>query len=368
MATQRRIAIAAGGTAGHVHPALAVADAYREIFSDAEIFFIGGSDGLESRLVPARGYRLETVRALPFANRSAGGKLRAIGGLLPGVVGARRLLRARRVSLVIGFGGYASAGAVIAARSLGIATAIHEANVFPGLANRWLAPLADRIYVAHDRTRSAFPKSRTLVAGNPVRREILAAGEARKIKSRAPGAPAQILVTGGSGGSDFLNQNAPALIGKLAARGLALEARHQAGEFSLAPIRAAYDKAGVPASVSEYIEDMAAAYTSADFVIACAGSQTISELSVCALPCLLVPLSSAAAEHQIDNAVAFSESGGGLWTRQETWDADRLAAQIAVLIEQPQSAASAAIPRGEADAARRLIADCEAMMAGKWRD
>jgi UDP-N-acetylglucosamine--N-acetylmuramyl-(pentapeptide) pyrophosphoryl-undecaprenol N-acetylglucosamine transferase len=366
---KRRIAIVAGGTAGHVYPALATADAYREIFPDAELLFIGSPNGLESRLVPARGYDLEIIRAAPFAGRGAGGKIRALGSLAIGTVEARRLLKARRIKLVIGFGGYVSAGALIAARSLRIGTAIHEANVVPGLANRWLGRLAERIYLAFDQTRPAFPASRALVTGNPVRREIVSVRERRRQSFGRSDSRARVLVTGGSGGSDFLNRRVPALLGKVAGHGFTLEARHQAGQVSLEPIHSAYVAAGISASVAPYIDDMAEVYAWADFAIACAGSQTISELSVCGLPYLLVPLSGAAADHQIDNAVAFTERGRGLWVREETWDTDSLASQIAALLRERQSRGDAleseTAPR-EIDAAARLVADVEAMMQGRW--
>jgi UDP-N-acetylglucosamine--N-acetylmuramyl-(pentapeptide) pyrophosphoryl-undecaprenol N-acetylglucosamine transferase len=364
MATQRRIAIAAGGTAGHVYPALATADAYRETFPDTEILFIGSPNGLESRLVPTRGYDLEIIRGAPLVGEGAGGKIRALASLAIGTVEARRLLKARRIRFVIGFGGYASAGALIAARSLGLRTAIHEANVVPGLANRWLGRLADRVYLAFGETKPKFPESRALVTGNPVRREIVSVREKRRQSPARPGARARILVTGGSGGSDFLNRNAPVLIRKIADQGFTVEARHQAGLFPLEPIRSAYRDAGLATPVASYIDDMTEAYVWADFVIACAGSQTLSELSVCGLPYLLVPLSGAAADHQIDNAAVFAEAGGGWWVRQEKWDVDSLASRAAALLH----AAPAALPSTPREllAAEKLIADCEAIMRGFW--
>ena len=152
----RRIVLACGGTAGHVYPALALADAYREFDRAAEILFIGTPAGLESNLVPTRGYRLELIPGGPLAREPFRGKLRAIGGMGAGILAARRLLQKNNARLVIGFGGYATAGTLAAARSLGLRIAIHEANVEPGLTNRLLARLADRIYLAFDSTRTSF--------------------------------------------------------------------------------------------------------------------------------------------------------------------------------------------------------------------
>jgi UDP-N-acetylglucosamine--N-acetylmuramyl-(pentapeptide) pyrophosphoryl-undecaprenol N-acetylglucosamine transferase len=367
MAPQRSIAIASGGTAGHVHPALALADAYREAFPAAEILFIGAPGGMEASLVPARGYRLELVRGAPFMRQGIGGKIRALGALAAGVAGARRLLGERKIRLVIGFGGYASAGALVAARSLGLKTAIHEANVFPGLANRWLGRIVDRIYLAFEQTRSAFPPGRALVTGNPVRREIAALARNPPSISDPAGRRARFLITGGSGGSEFLNLRAPALLEKIAGHGFAPEALHQAGEFPLDAIRAAYNRAAIPATVVSYIDDMAGAYARTDFAVSSAGSQTMSELAVCGLPCLLVPLAGAAADHQGANAAARAEAAGGLWVREEAWEADSLAARIAALLRDHRAGKSARRTRPrELDAAADLIADLEKLMRGRW--
>ena len=369
MAPQRRIAIAAGGTAGHVYPALALAEAYRRVAPQTEILFIGTANGLESRLVPACGYRLELIAGAPLLGEGVGGKIRSLGKSLAGMAQARRLLKKEKIKLVIGFGGYASAGALLAALSLGLRTAIHEANVVPGFANRWLGCFVHKIYLASERAQAAFSQSRTTVTGNPVRHAIVAVGERKENRSDPAGSRVRILVTGGSGGSGFLNRSVPALLPKLAALGLTLEVLHQAGEVSLEPIRAAYSRAGISASVTGYIDNIAEAYAWADFAICSAGSQTLSELRVCDIPALLVPLSTAAADHQIPNAIAFAEAGDGLCVREREWEADSLAAQIAAFLrgyEFRRNTSSAGKLPIEIDAAQKLVADCEAMMNGRW--
>lgn len=358
----RRIAIACGGTAGHVYPALAFADAYRESHPDAELLFIGTPEGFESVLVRARGYRLELIPGRPLAREPLGGKLRAIGSLLGGVAAARRLLQKNHIQLVIGFGGYATAGTIIAARCLRLKIAVHEANVDSGMTNRWLARLADRVYVAFERTQAVFPQSRVLVTGNPVRREMIELAEKRRRRPSPPESRMRFFVTGGSGGSNFLNREVPGLLRQIATHGIVPEALHQAGAFPLAPIRDAYDRCGVAATVTDYIKDMDGAYEWADFVIACAGAQTLAELSVCGLPCLIVPLSAAAAGHQVANASAFAEAGEAMWTREETWDAASLAAKIAGLLRDHRAAGGSSITAREADAARKMIADLEVLM------
>ncbi|HEY1269715.1 MAG TPA: UDP-N-acetylglucosamine--N-acetylmuramyl-(pentapeptide) pyrophosphoryl-undecaprenol N-acetylglucosamine transferase [Candidatus Binatia bacterium] len=355
---QRRVAIACGGTAGHIHPALAVADAYREAHPETDILFIGTPAGLESALVPARGYPLELIPGEPLAGEPFSGKLRAVGGLGAGVVAARRLLKTYNIGVVIGFGGYATAGTILAARSLGRKIAVHEANVEFGMTNRWLARLADRVYFAFGRTAAGFSEQRALVTGNPVRREIVRLAERIRERPARSHATTRFFVTGGSGGSNFLNRETPALLSAVAACGVKLEALHQAGGFPLAPIRAAYDRCGVSASVTDYIKDIESAYDWADFAVTSAGSQTLSEIAICGLPFLAVPLSSAAAGHQVANAAAFAETCDALWAPENAWNTSELARKIiAVLQTTHPRPTPAAI-----DAAGKIVADCERML------
>jgi len=369
MATQRRIAIAAGGTAGHVYPALALADAYHRIFPETEFLFIGTASGLESRLIPAHGYHLELIQGGPLLGEGVGGKIRALGSMAAGTAQARQLFKTKKIKLVIGFGGYASGGALLAALSLGLRTAIHEANVVPGLTNKWLGRLVDGTYLAFEKTQSAFPKSRTIVTGNPVRQEIVSVRHKKTTISDLSGSRMRILVTGGSGGSNFLNRSVPALLPEVAKHGLVPEVLHQAGEVSLEPTRSAYSRAGVVASVTTFIDDMAGAYVWADFAICSAGSQTISELRVCNLPALLVPLSTAASDHQIPNAMAFAEAGEGLWVREEEWEVNSLASEIVSFFRDYESRKHSSSPAKlpiELDAAENLVAACEEIMKGRW--
>src|SRR5262245_39340661 len=163
----RRIAIVGGGTAGHVYPALAIADAYRRVCAPVDVLFIGTPVGFEGRLVPAYGYRLQTIRGTPLVGTGIQGKLRALGTLSVGMAQARRLLRAHGAQLVVGLGGYASVGVLLAAWSLGLRTVIHEANLVPGLANRLLGRLAHRVYLGFEAACWAFAPDRTVITGNP---------------------------------------------------------------------------------------------------------------------------------------------------------------------------------------------------------
>lgn len=360
-----RVALACGGTAGHVYPALAVADLCRRDHGAATAFFVVPAEGLACRLVTAAGYEIEILDSLPFSGASARGKVAAVGRLARGIVGARQILRRRGAQLAIGFGGYASAAPLLAARSLGLRTAIHEANVTAGLTNRLLARLVDRVFTSFEPAASGLSSARAERTGTPLRREIVELATARRAAGAGARTPARVLVTGGSLGSPFLNREAPDLLGRIARRGVALAVRHQCGGWPARPIEEAYAQAGVSASVFSYLDDIPDAYAWADFAIACAGAGTVFELAAAGLPSLFIPLAKAAHDHQTRNAIAFSEACGGWWTAETGWQPEAWAARLAGLLADPHELAAAAarvlrfpVP----GAAARVMAACDALM------
>ena len=366
---RRRIAVAAGGTAGHVSPAVAFADAYRRLDRDVEIVFFGSPEGCEARLVPLSGHRLETVPGAPLFRVGIAAKARAFGHLARGFLQSRRRLRAIGSRLAVGFGGYTSAGVMLAARSLRLRTAIHEANVVPGLTNLLLSRVVDRVYLGFEDARGAFRGRDTAVTGNPIRAEIAALRPAANRWRGLPGRTARLLVIGGSGGSPFLNRRAPDLLCRLAALGIPIEARHQCGAGDLAPVRAGYAEVRVAAAVVPYIDDMAEAYEWADFVVTQGGAATLAELAHCGLPALIVPLADASWNHQRANAIAHVEAGGGRWVCEDEWHPEELALWLAGLLRDPE--ALAALSRHvrrlvAADAAAALVTECERLMYGRW--
>jgi UDP-N-acetylglucosamine--N-acetylmuramyl-(pentapeptide) pyrophosphoryl-undecaprenol N-acetylglucosamine transferase len=350
-----------------VHPGLAIADAYRERLAGVEVLFLGSADGLETRLVPARGYRLELLPASPFLRVGWPGKMRAVVAMVAGALRARHVLRAQRVELVVGLGNYACAGAVVGAWSLGIPIVLHEANAVAGAANKVLAHLADRVLLGSLAARPAFRASKTLVTGVPLRAELLRLDAARAApRVPAPGASVRVLVSGGSGGSPFLDAHVPELLARVVARGHAVEVRHHVAPGSAERTRAAYADAHIPAAVAPFVDDLADSYEWAHFAIVGGGAVTLAELAAVGLPALLVPLSSAARDHQSVNARSFADATGAWWTREEAWDADALATRLTSLIEAPGawSAASTAVRRAaRPDAAAAVVAACEAVLA-----
>jgi UDP-N-acetylglucosamine--N-acetylmuramyl-(pentapeptide) pyrophosphoryl-undecaprenol N-acetylglucosamine transferase len=279
---------------------------------------------------------------------------------------ARHLLKQHGAQLVISLGGYTSAGVVLAARSLGLPTVIHEANIVPGLANRLLGRFVQRVYLGFAAAGWAFSPQHTQITGNPIRAEIAQLGSEKRSAPSQAKRRAHILVTGGSQGSPFLNQQVPALLRAVADHGIALEVWHQAGDERCEPIQTAYAHLGLPARVVSYIPDMAEAYGWADFALTCAGALTLSELALVGLPALFVPLAVTAGDHQTQNALAMTEAGAGWWVAEAHWNQEALARRMATLLGDADAWAHAsagmrrlAIP----DAAQRVVADCEALLA-----
>lgn len=363
----RRVLIAVGATAGHVYPALAIADAYRQTFPDLDVRFAGPFDRLAARVLAARGHVLEPVSASQLVNVGLGGKIAAAGRVVMGMAQARRLLREHGTRLVLGLGGYATGAILLAARTLGLRIAIHEANVVPGLANRLLAPFAHRIYLGFAATAPAFANRHQVVTGHPVRAEIAAlAGAPRLAPARER--PARVLVLSSTRGERFFADRVPDLLAAVERRGIPVEALHQAGNVSVDEVADAYRRAGVKAKVAPYLDQMADAYRWADLVVTRAGAGTIAEIAAAGVPALLVPLADASGNHQAPNADAVAATGGAIVVREAGWQCDPLAAQVAALLGDAAWTAAAAAARGLArpEAAACIVADCEALMTDRW--
>lgn len=362
-----RVAFACGGTAGHVYPAIAAADAFARAHGSESVLFIGTHDGFAARLVPPRGYAYEAVRSLPIVGASTSARVRAVARLAGGVIEARRVLEAHGTDLVVGFGGYATVAPLLAGRSLGLRTAIHEANVVAGLANRLLARVVDRIYTGFEPSGWNVAPERVLRTGTPIRGEIaLATGP----HDGEPGAdrPARVFVTGGSLGSGFLNRNAPELLAGVAARGVPLDVVHQCGAREPEAVRRAYETRGVRATVTPFLDDIAATYAWADFAVASSGACTVSELAAAGVPSLLVSWPGAYRDHQARNAAAAAAAGAGWWSREEEWEPDALATRLAALLADRaalEEASRGARRFGVPDAAERLVAEFDLQMTGR---
>ncbi len=314
--------VMAGGTGGHIFPGIAVAEVLQA--RGWRIVWMGNPDGMEARIVPARGYETAWVRFGALRGKGMLRKLMLPLNLLSGFWQAMRALRRIRPAVVLGMGGYISFPGGMMAALLGRPLVVHEQNSVAGLANRVLAGVAERVL-------SGFPQvlKKAQWVGNPVRAEIAAvAPPTERFAGRA--GPLRLLVVGGSLGAAALNEAVPAALGRFAADERP-QVLHQAGERQIDALRDAYARAGVQGELRPFIDDMASAYAAADLVICRAGALTVSELAAVGAASLLVPFPHAVDDHQTGNARFLADQGAAILLPQSELDADRLAALLAGL-------------------------------------
>ena len=318
--------IAGGGTGGHVFPALAVADELRRRTKEAQITFVGGQRGLETRLVPQAGYPLRTLRMSGLKGATVTARVAAAGMAGAALVRCLAWMARERPHLVIGVGGYASGPAVLAARTLRVRTMILEQNHFPGATNRWLAPRVDAVCVPSEAARRRLG-GRGIVTGNPVREAFTRIGS-------PPDRPVlSLLVFGGSRGARSINRAMVEALPALAHMVPVPAIVHQTGPDELEAVRAAY--AGFPslasAHVAAFLDDMPRRLADADLVVARAGATTLAELAAAGRPAILVPYPHAADDHQRLNAEAVAEVGAAVSILDRELSGARLAGAVAEL-------------------------------------
>lgn len=357
------VVIAAGGTGGHLFPAVAVAE---ELLSRGrEVVAVTDRRGgdLASRLGGAPTHRL---RASPIGGRSLGGKIVGAVDLLRGALEARRLLRRLGASVVAGFGGYPTVPPLLAAHRLGAPSLIHEQNAVLGRANRLLARRVDLVATSFERTEGLDAGS-SLVCGNPVRAAIAAlAGEVYAAPD--PGEPFRLLVFGGSQGARVLGRVAPEALRRLSAGLRArLAVTQQCRPEDVEAVRAAYGGLGVEAEVEVFFDDMAARLANAHLAVCRAGASTVAELAAAGRPAILIPYPHAADDHQSANARSVEAAGGGWLMPEAGLTAQALAARIESLAGEPATlAGAAAAARGTArPGAARALADAIERLAGR---
>jgi UDP-N-acetylglucosamine--N-acetylmuramyl-(pentapeptide) pyrophosphoryl-undecaprenol N-acetylglucosamine transferase len=350
------VLIMAGGTGGHVFPALAVARALRAARRD--VVWLGTRRGIEARLVPAEGIPVEWIDVEGLRGKGIARWLSAPLKLLRAVAQSLVVLRRVRPAVVLGCGGFVSGPGGLAAWLTRTPLVIHEQNAIAGMTNRWLARLAGTVAEAFP---GSFPRSRGVVAtGNPVRREI-AALEPPASRFAGREGRLRLLVFGGSQGAAALNRTVPRAVAMLpgAVRPLVL---HQTGARELETTVALYRQLGVDADVRAFVDDMAAAYGAADFAVTRAGALTVSELAAAGLGALLVPFPAAVDDHQARNAAFLVEAGAARMLREHELTPERLAAELLGVLEGgrgvPLAMASAARAVAVTDAADRLAALC----------
>lgn len=323
----RTVLIMAGGTGGHVFPALAAARVLRE--RGFEPVWLGTQRGLEAKLVPPQQIPIEWITVAGVRGKGVATLFLAPFQLARAVWQSIQVMRRRQPVVVLGAGGFVSGPGGIAAWLTRRPLVIHEQNAVAGLTNKMLARIALRVFEAFP---SSFPASiKAERVGNPVRREIAALAPPEKRFAERRG-PLRVLIIGGSQGASRLNVVVPAALAMIEAS-MRPQVLHQAGERHIAQARESYQKHGVEADVRAFIDDMAEVYAWADLVICRSGALTVSELAAAGLPAVFVPFAAAVDDHQTHNARFPVAAGAGVLIPEAELTPLRLASELRALLE-----------------------------------
>ncbi|MFA0812085.1 undecaprenyldiphospho-muramoylpentapeptide beta-N-acetylglucosaminyltransferase [Microbulbifer epialgicus] len=347
----KKFLVMAGGTGGHVFPALAVAQALQE--RGATVEWLGTRRGIEARLIPAANIPLHFIRVEGVRGKGKLAVLKAPLQIMRAVAQARTVVKKVQPDAVLGFGGFATGPGGVAARLNGIPLIIHEQNAVAGTTNRLLSRIANKVLEAFP---SGLPGA--VQVGNPVRNEIARLPEPQLrigVESQL-----RLLVLGGSLGAVAINELVPKAIARLPAS-LHPQVVHQAGERHLELAKEAYLSAGVKAEVVPFIKDMAEAYRSADLIICRAGALTVSEIAAAGVGAIMVPYPFAIDDHQTRNGEWLQSAGGAVVIQQNAIDAEKLSALLQQLFSDPQQLlqmAEAARRVAKIDATEQVVSAC----------
>ena len=361
-----RVVIAGGGTGGHLYPGIAVARELLRHTPDARVTFAGTARGIESRVVPREGFELDVLRSAGLKGAGTAALIRGFALLPLSAFDAWRILSRRSPHVVIGVGGYSSGPVVLLAALRGMPTLLLEQNAVPGITNRILAHVVSAAAVTFDSTVSYFGR-RGFVAGNPVRPEFLQVSAREETAARSDSV--RVLIFGGSQGAHAINMAMVEAAPRLAAGGGRLAITHQTGERDLERVREGYRRAGVDARVEPFLYAMDKEMGAADLIVSRAGATTIAELTAAGRPALLVPLPTAADDHQRKNAEVLAAAGAAEVIAQKDLSGELLANRILALARDAsrRTAMIQAARRFARPDAARVIVDRVVELAARSR-
>jgi UDP-N-acetylglucosamine--N-acetylmuramyl-(pentapeptide) pyrophosphoryl-undecaprenol N-acetylglucosamine transferase len=360
-----KLIVAGGGTGGHLFPGIAVAEEFLSRDPANEVLFVGSERGIEARAIPRLGYQLELISAAGIRGKGSIAKIKGATMLLYGYAQSRKLLQRYRPDLVLGVGGYASLPVVLAAKGMNIPRYIHEQNALPGMANKVLSRIANRVFISIEESALFFPRDVTLLTGNPLRRQILEKLGVRHKDQDVPdthvSCPSRfhLFIFGGSQGAHALNVALPKALAQLdAANRQRMVITHQTGENDYQDVTVAYQAVGLHATVLPFIDDMATEYRKADLIICRAGATTIAEVTALGKACLFVPFPHATDEHQRKNAEALLKQGACEMLVEQEIAGNGLTNAITELMNNParlQQIGEHAATLARLDAARVIV-------------
>lgn len=330
----KTLMVAGGGTGGHIYPAIAIAREFLARDASRKVVFVGTEKGLEKTIVPKAGFPLEFINVGGLKGKGGLDLLRNLVRLPLGFIDAWRAVGRHKPSVVLGVGGYSSGPVLVAAKLRGVPTIIHEANAFPGLANRVLARFVTAAAVAFEEALPRMKRKDGAVTGNPIRAEFFTA------KRQPPTTNKQrLLIFGGSQGSRVLNDAMTGALLFLARVKETLEIVHQTGPNELEKVQSAYKQSAFPnARVVPYLDPIVDEIAAADVVVSRAGAMTIGELAAIGRGAILIPFAAATNNHQELNARVVEKAGGAIVITEKELTPERLAGAISEVMTDPQRA------------------------------
>jgi len=347
-----RLLIAGGGTGGHLFPALAIARAIASEDPRGSVLFVGTHHGIEARIIPETEYPIRYVTARGIRQTGLINTLRGFFELPAGVLQSLSIIRDFRPDFVLGVGGYASGPAVAAALLMRIPTGIHEQNSVMGTTNRMLARFVSRIFISWENTTPETAPEKTILTGNPIRKDLLETPERQGTDQRF-----HVLVFGGSRGARSINLALAENLDILAPMASRISVLHQTGMEAVEEVKAAYAKAGIQADVRDFIRDMGHAYQWADMVVSRSGASTLAELTALGKPAIVVPYPYAIGDHQTKNARVLEARGAVRIIQDRDLKNGALVREIRSLMEKPdvlQAMADESRSFGRPEAARTI--------------
>ena len=358
-----RIIITGGGTGGHLFPGIALATALQQKYPGCEILFIGTQRQLDRKTLAGFNFQQESIACMGLKGMGLKHRIKSLLSLPVAVLESWKIIKRFQPNLVFGVGGYVTGPVLLAARLCSVPTCIREQNSIPGLANRMISHFVSRIFVSIP-GEYPFPEQKTVVAGNPVRQEILAAAECRQQEadSGKNDSPMTLLIMGGSLGAHRINMLMLDVAAQLdEQQKKTVQLIHQTGTADEEKVRDGYAAAGVKAEVKAFFTDMASLYSQADLVLARAGATSLAELSVMGLPAVLIPYPYAADDHQAKNAEYYVAEGGAVMYRESELDADLLGKILSQLlgdIDKLRIMARSMKNMGQPEATQRILDSC----------
>lgn len=352
----RRLVIAGGVTGGHLFPGVAIAQEFVRRDSRNAVLFVSAGRPMERSILSKAGFELRAIDVQGVKGRGRFNQLAALFKLPGAVWASSSILKQFRADLVLGVGSFAAGPVVLAARLGGIPCVLQEQNILPGITNRILSRWAGRIYVSFPESKDYFDPEKTLLTGNPVRRQILEA--ARKQQKDSAGV-FTALVLGGSQGAHAVNLAVVEALEFL--KGVPMRFIHQTGAADYEDTRRTYENQGVSNRIQAFFDDMGALYRQADLVICRAGATTVAELAVMGKPAIFVPFPHAADDHQTLNARSLVRAGAAEMIPERDLTGNMLAERIRYYYENPEILSEMAAKAGQfgkPDAAAVIVADC----------